>query len=85
VSDDRNQRAAVRLIKQAATRVDLEKLIVDNVRARAAHWEATTDSLVRGNGRTCDNCASSAPTNPKPRCYVCAGPTSTISRWEPKP
>ena len=93
MSDDRNQRAAVRLIKQAATRAgltrivdgDIETLISGTVKARIAHHEATTDSLVRGNGRTCENCASSAPTNPKPRCYVCAGPTSTITRWEPKP
>ncbi len=62
MSDDRNQRAAVRLIKGAATRADLTR---------------TCET------RTCETCASSAPTNPKPRCYVCAGPTTAQSQWAP--
>jgi hypothetical protein len=61
VSDDRNQRAAVRLIKQAATRADLTRI---------------TET------RTCDNCAQSVSSDPK--CGLCAGPASTVTRWEPK-
>ncbi len=33
--------------------------------------------------RTCETCASSAPTNPKPRCYVCPGATTAQSQWAP--
>jgi hypothetical protein len=60
--DDRNQRAAVRLIKGAATRAGLTRIV---------------------ELRTCDNCAQSESKDPK--CGLCAGPTSTITRWEPKP
>jgi hypothetical protein len=35
-----------------------------------------------GTPRTCDNCASSASTNP--RCGQCTGATATTTRWEPK-
>jgi len=66
MSDDRNQRAAVQLIKGAQFRVDLEKL-----------------TLTATLPRTCDNCAQSVSKDPK--CGLCAGPTSTITRWEPKP
>lgn len=93
MNDTRNQRAAVRLIKAAATRAGLTRIVTPtdlesvedaiaaDSEARAAHHEATTDTLVRGTGRTCANCAQSVSNDPK--CGVCAGPDATTTRWEP--
>jgi hypothetical protein len=129
--DDRNQRAAVRLIKQAATRAGLTRIVgkyntpqiawelqetasgnayhgnalrvakdvpgvTDDDRAlldryatganRGTDHVALQDLALRiryGAPRTCDNCAQSVSKDPK--CGLCAGPTSTITRWEPKP
>ncbi len=32
---------------------------------------------------TCDNCAQSVSRDPK--CGLCTGPTTSTTRWEPKP
>ena len=64
--EDRKQRAAVRLIKEAATRAGL------------------TRSVKLKDSRTCANCANSADANPaRCLCGLCAGPASTLTRWEP--
>ena len=77
MSDDRNQRAAVRLIKTTSRRaLTIPEIFAE--RHRRAHNAFRAEQL---GGATCDNCAQSVSKDPK--CGLCCGPIANTTRWEP--